>query len=259
MSQPQRAEPAAPEPEAPYPPGFVPPPRGDELPTEDGEPMESGRHYDQAALLIQTLRSHWSERQDFYVAGNMFLYFSALQAKQNDFRGPDVFVVLDTEKRDRRSWVVWEEGGRRPSVVIELTSDSTRDVDYEEKKRVYGHVLQVPEYFIYDPRTSRLDDFRLATEGGYAPIPPGDGGRLPSDALGLELGVWQGVYQDSEAPWLRWHTAGGELVPTPEERAAEAERKEQAAKEQAAEAKEQAAELSSRLAAYEARFGALDE
>jgi len=215
--------------------------------------MESGRHYDQAALLIQTLRSHWSERQDFYVAGNMFLYFSALQAKRNDFRGPDVFIVLGTERRQRKSWVVWDEGGKVPSVVIELTSDSTRHVDYGEKKRVYGHVIHVPEYFIYDPWTGQLDGFALAPEGGYAPIPPGEGGRgrLRSGALGLELGVWQGVYQDEEAPWLRWYAAGGELVPTPQEQGAEA-------KEQAAEAEEQAAELSSRLAAYEARFGALD-
>jgi hypothetical protein len=26
----------------------------------------------------------------------MFVYYSELQAKSNDFRGPDVFVVLDT-------------------------------------------------------------------------------------------------------------------------------------------------------------------
>ena len=39
----------------------------------------------------------------------MFLYFSKTQAKNNDFRGPDVFVVMNTSRRERKSWVVWEE------------------------------------------------------------------------------------------------------------------------------------------------------
>ncbi|WP_437604602.1 hypothetical protein WMF20_25545 [Sorangium sp. So ce834] len=34
------------------------------------------------------------DREDVYVSGNVAIYFSELQAKKNDFRGPDVFVVL---------------------------------------------------------------------------------------------------------------------------------------------------------------------
>src|SRR5262245_18015289 len=98
------------------------PPRGEDLPYSDGEPMDTARHRIQMVILVDSLGSAWADRDDFYVGGNEFVYFSELQAKNNDFRGPDVYVVLDTVKKERKSWVVWEEGGQMPDVVIELTS-----------------------------------------------------------------------------------------------------------------------------------------
>lgn len=73
---------------APYVP--VPPPGEDELPYSDGEPRESELHVKQSDLLRESLEYGWADRQDFYVASNMFVYFSELQTKKNDFRGPDV-------------------------------------------------------------------------------------------------------------------------------------------------------------------------
>src|SRR6185436_15242740 len=90
------------------------PPNSDALIFDDGEPMESARHVQQMIVLIESLSYAWRERQDFYVGGNMFLYFSETQSRANDFRGPDVFVVLDTTQRERRAWVVWEENGKAP-------------------------------------------------------------------------------------------------------------------------------------------------
>ncbi|NJN39288.1 MAG: Uma2 family endonuclease, partial [Acaryochloridaceae cyanobacterium CSU_3_4] len=58
--------------------------------------------------------------------------------------------------------------------------------------------------------------FRLLG-GVYVAIPPTDGGRLPSEQLGLELGI----HEDQ----LRWFTESGELIPLPEE--AECQRAEQ--------------------------------
>ena len=64
-----------------------------ELPTEDGEPLESGWHRSEINLLIESLRHHWRGRTDFYCGGNMFLYFSEKQARNLDYRGPDFFLV----------------------------------------------------------------------------------------------------------------------------------------------------------------------
>src|SRR5580658_7177605 len=97
-----------------------PPPRGADLPTEDGIPMESPLHRLIMSLLIETLEMFWAGRDDFYVGGNMFFYYSALQSRKNDFRGPDFFVVLDTEHRQRESWVMWEENGQAPNLILEI-------------------------------------------------------------------------------------------------------------------------------------------
>jgi Uma2 family endonuclease len=84
----------------------------DQLVCDDGEPMESWRHRQQMTVLIDSLEHAWRDRDDFYVSGNMFLYFSETQTRKNDFRGPDVFVVMNTSRRERKAWVVWEEGGQ---------------------------------------------------------------------------------------------------------------------------------------------------
>src|SRR5262245_13658516 len=97
-------------------------PGEDDLPSEDGEPMESTFHDAQDALLKDSLIEAWSERTDFFVGGNMFVYFSERQVRTNDFRGPDLLVVLGVERRARKCWVAWQEDGRLPDVVIEVTS-----------------------------------------------------------------------------------------------------------------------------------------
>jgi Uma2 family endonuclease len=200
------------------------PPGIDELICDDGEPMDTPRHRDGMILLIETLDLHWADRTDYYAGGNMFLYFSMLQTKRNDFRGPDVFVVLGTERRERKAWVLWEEEGKRPSVVIELTSPSTVADDHGRKKDVYERALEVPYYFIFDPESGELEGFHLPGPGTrYAPIPPNGSGRLPVEILGLELGVWHGLHRYAQAPWLRWFLPDGTLLPTALELARQAE------------------------------------
>ena len=105
--------------------------------------METERHAKQQAILLSSLELAWDDRRDFYVGGNMFVYYSELQTKKNDFRGPDLFVVLNTTHRERKSWVVWGEDGRTPDVVIELLSETTEDVDRGEKMRIYANLLRV--------------------------------------------------------------------------------------------------------------------
>jgi Uma2 family endonuclease len=103
-------------------------------------------------LLLESLYLAWKDRDDFFAGGNMFVYYSELQSKRNDFRGPDVFVVLDTHKYPtRRSWVVWEEDGRVPDVVIEIISESTEAQDRGAKMDIYAKLLRVSEYYLFDP------------------------------------------------------------------------------------------------------------
>jgi Uma2 family endonuclease len=185
--------------------------------------METGFHDAQDALLKDTLIDAWRERRDFFVAGNMFVYFSARQVKNNDFRGPDVFVVLGVERKGRKSWVAWEEGGRLPDVVIEVTSESTEDVDRGEKMQIYSQIWRTPAYFIFDPETERLDGYELdATRREYVPLTPDARGDLPVRSLGLALGLRQTSYRDYDRRYVRWIDPAGMPLPMPQERAEQA-------------------------------------
>lgn len=197
-----------------------PPPGQSALQCDDGEPMETSRHRFLMNLLIDSLSEAWADRQDFYVGGNMFVYFSELQVKRNDFRGPDVFVVLDVDKKERKCWVAWEEGGRLPDVVIELTSDSTRRADHGEKKRTYAKIWRLPAYYIFDPETAELEGFQLdSARRDYVPLEPDARGDFLVPPLGLRLGVRRGRIHEFEGDFLRWIDERGEPLPVALERA----------------------------------------
>ncbi|MBD2447784.1 Uma2 family endonuclease [Nostoc sp. FACHB-152] len=192
------------------------PPTQAELPYDDGIPMESARHKAQMDLLIDALIPWLSQREDGFVGGNMFVYYSLAQVKNKDFKGPDFFVVLGVPKGERKSWVVWEEG-KAPDVVIELLSDSTAAADKNEKKLIYQNQMRVPEYFWYDPFNP--DDWAgfSIQQRVYQPLVVNERNQLLSESLGLALQRWQGNYKGIDATWLRWATLEGELLPTPEE------------------------------------------
>jgi Uma2 family endonuclease len=223
---------------------FPRPPRGEDLPYDDGEPMESDRHREQMVLLIETLREEWRDRRDFYVGGNMALYFSETQARNQDFRAPDFFVVLDVERRERKSWVVWEEGGRSPDVIIELLSASTEEQDRGRKRQIYERVLRVPFYAVYDPIEAKLEAWALdVASRSYVPAPADERGRVVCAPLGLRLGVEAEPWKGLAGPWLRFVTPDGRVLDDAAERAArEAERADREAERAAREAERAARE-----------------
>ncbi len=241
--------------------GPKPPPRGEDLPSDDGEPLETKRHRDQMNLLIDSLNEGWSDRHDFFVGGNMFLYYSETQSKKYEYRGPDVFVVLDdTDDRERRSWVVWEEGGRAPNVIVEITSETTEHIDRGPKMRIYGALLRVPFYAIFDPFSGVLDAFRFdADHNRYTPIAKDARGYVRCEPLDLWMGVVPAylAHYRVEAPWLRWIDGAGEPLPLSSERAArEAERAAREAERAAREA-ERAAREAERADAAESELARL--
>ena len=246
------------------PPAVEMPPTEDELPCDDGVPMETPRHRQQMNLLIETLEIYWADRQDVYVGGNMFLYYNVNQVRNRDFIGPDFFAVQGVERREHKSWVIWQEG-KGPDVVIELLSESTADYDKTEKKQLYQDRVRVPEYFLYDPFSGELAGFSLR-DGQYTPIEPDAEGRLMSRQLGLMLLRAEGVFQREQAIWLRWATPDGVIIPTHQEQAEQAqqraEQEHQRAEqehERAEQERQRAAEMEDLLARYRERFGDMPE
>lgn len=207
-------------------------PRGEDLPYDDDTPLETERHLYQIILLLETLLPWLRKLGKGYAGGNMFLYFSPNQIKTEMFRGPDFFVVTDADFKERKSWVVWEEG-LSPNVVIELLSDTTRKEDKTNKKRIYEKEICVNEYFWYDPHNP-LDwaGFELV-DGKYEEKKSDIRERYICKELDLALVRWRGVFLERESTWLRFETLDGLLLPTKQEREQEARQREVEANQRA--------------------------
>ena len=184
---------------------------------ESNEPeMESSLHYAQLALLVACLEWLWRDRNDFFIGANLTIYFSREQLKNRDFRGPDFFLVNQTKRKPRRSWVVWEEGGQYPDLIIELLSPATEKTDRSLKKALYQDRFRTPEYFWFSPDTLEFEGYRLVSQH-YEAIAANAANQRWSEVLGLFLGV--------QGDRLRYFYPSGEIVPTPEEVAAAAQLK----------------------------------
>jgi len=256
-----------------WPVGVSKPPSN--LPETDGEPLESNWHRDAMNLLVEVIRFLFLKRTDFFVGGNMFIYFSWEMVRNRDFRGPDVFLVKGVDgTRDRRYWAIWEENGRYPNLIIELLSPTTADVDRTTKKDVYEQTFRTPEYFLYDRETEQLEGWRLNGQLRYQPIAANERGWLWSEQLGAWLGTWRGLFQGYlfETVWLRCYTTTGELIPLfaeheaagarqakadaekEKERAEKEKERAEKEKERAEKEKERAEKIEGELARFKAFF-----
>ena len=242
-----------------------------ELPDSDGEPMENERERFQMLLLLDVLDQHWRGRQDYYAGGNMFVYYSAQQARQilaeeaeparprRAFRGPDLFVVKHVDGSFRRQkWVVWEEGGRYPDVIFEFLSPSTRRVDQTTKKTLYEQTFKTSEYYWYDPfDPCEFHGWHLDTGSGYHAVAPDSRGWMWSPTLHLWIGPGEGTYLRDQTTWLRFYDPEGQLLLTYQE-TAEVVRQRAETAEQRAETAEQRAETErARAATAEAELARL--
>jgi Uma2 family endonuclease len=216
----------------------------------DEPEMETSLHYMQLLLLVTCLEWLWRERNDFFIGANLTIYFSRQQLRNRDFRGPDFFLVRDTEKRPRNSWVVWEEDGRYPDLIIELLSESTAEIDRNLKKNLYQNRFHTPEYFWFSPESLEFAGFELIGNQ-YQKITPNQRGWLWSQVLGLYLGV--------EAGKLRYFTLDGDLVPTPEEAAIAEQQRASQAEQRALEAQQQASQAELHLQQEQMRSQRLAE
>jgi Uma2 family endonuclease len=221
--------------------------------------MESDWRVVSIWLLDELVRNHLGTPHNYFCGGNMFIYYSVEQAREIEeyveaettarkprFKGPDFFLVKDVDgTKPRDSWVVWNEDGRYPDLVVEFISSSTRQKDVARNVGFYAKVFRVPEYFWFDRRSGELVGYRLSGSD-YVPIEPNERGWLWSAQLGAYLGVWVGEYRGRVWLWLRLWDRDGNLVLTREER----EARERA---RAAEAEARAAEAEARAAEAEAQ------
>jgi len=191
----------------------------------DEPPVETERHLWQIFILLASLKWWWrdrftdpaQQRKDYFAAGNLTIYYSTRQRRSEDLRGPDFFVVLNTDYKERASWMVWAEEGKYPNLIVEILSKTTASTDRGLKKQLYQEVFRTPEYFWFDPFSLEFEGFRLCDGRAYEEIESSEQGWLWSQELELFLGI--------VGARLRFLTAEGMVVPTPEEAAQQEQRR----------------------------------
>lgn len=176
----------------------------------DEPELESDFHRDQIDLLLRLMKWIWRDRNDIYCSGNTTVYYDQDQRTNRNFRGPDIFVVLGAEPRQRNSWMIWREGGCYPNLVIELLSTATAKVDRTTKKELYQDVWRLPNYVWFHPQKMEFKGFRLVNDR-YEEIQPTTEGWLWIDQLELFLGIHERT--------LRLFAATGEMLLLEEEAA----------------------------------------
>lgn len=162
-----------------------------DYPDSDGKPMgETEFHVIAILHLYAALQEFFSNRDDVYLAADMFLYYEEGNRYAN--KSPDIMVIKGVPKHKRRTFKVWEERAH-PCVIFEMTSKTTAAADIA-KCSLYAR-LGVREYFLFDPLREYLEQgllgFRLE-QGEYVEILPDGDGRLFSEELELFL------YQEEE-------------------------------------------------------------
>lgn len=140
-------------------------------PESDGQPMtESDATRDYLSYCVEVLRLYFQSRRQVYVSGNLFIYYQ--EGNPQAVVSPDVFVIFGVSNRQRRSYKSWQEGGKLPNFVLEITSFSTRKQDEVEKPNLYAR-LGVQECFQYDPTADYLQPQlkgRCLRDGNYEPL-----------------------------------------------------------------------------------------
>ncbi|HBI46876.1 MAG TPA: hypothetical protein DDY78_29090 [Planctomycetales bacterium] len=195
----------------------------EDLVTEDHQPVDCIFYEKLYRLLAHPLYASWSgpgEGRPFLVLVNVGWFYQrkAPAVVPDCLLSLDVRCPTDLQVKEGHSYYQWDMG-KQPDVVIEIVSDRTGGEE-SYKKGLYAR-LGVPYYAVFDPKSflsaEALRTYELVG-GNYRLTEPG-----PWAKVGLGLRLWQGKFEGYEDVWLRWCDENGEIVPTGEERAQQAE------------------------------------
>jgi Uma2 family endonuclease len=227
------------------------PPDHTQLPETDGSIVQNFQEHPQAMLLTDsitpTLRRVHPDGQ-YAIGQDSGIYWRWTDPPLDGCKAPDWYYIPGVSPMlhggFRRSYVLWQEG-IAPRLLIEFVSgDGSEERDptpHQGKFWVYEQGIRAPYYAIYEVDPGRVEVHHLVN-GRYELLAANERGHYPIAPLGLELGIWQGTYQNMDLPWLRWWDDHGNLLLTGDERTEQAQRateQERLAREQAQRATEQ--------------------
>ncbi len=214
----------------------------------DGTFVKNFQEHPQSILLtdaIAPLLQQLHPDSNYCIGQDSGIYWRITDPPERGAEAPDWFYVPNVPPtlngQMRRSYVLWQEL-IAPLIVLEFVSgDGSQERDktpWQGKFWVYEQVIRPPFYGIYSVRQAEVEVYELIG-GRYQLLPANERGHYPIFPLGIELGIWQGRYQNVELPWLRWWDAQGNLLLTGDERAEQERQQKELAQQQAQLAQQQ--------------------
>jgi Uma2 family endonuclease len=189
-------------------------PTAEELPDSDDTPVDNELQELAPTILKAVLAYLWKDRTDWFFGIDMGIYYNPDEPPIV----PDGFLSIGVEsvksENLRSSYVLWEEQGILPQLVLEVVSKKYRR-EYSGKKDFYEQ-LGILYYVVYNPlrrRKPSLEVYKLI-QGHYLPV-IGNPVWLPELSLGI--GKERQIYQGREREWMFWYDQQGHRYLLPEE------------------------------------------
>ncbi len=219
----------------------LPPPFPDhtQLPEEDGTFVKNFQEHPQSIILTDSIGPVLEQLHpdgQYAIGQDCGIYWRETNPPEKGAEAPDWFYVPDVPPmlngQIRRSYVLWREF-INPYIALEFASgdgSEERDVtplSYSEagvvtrpgKFWVYERIMHIPYYGIYLVNSGNLEVYNWVN-GRYQKLTANERGHYSIARLDIELGLWQGRYQNQTMLWLRWWDKDGNLLLTGAERAA---------------------------------------
>ena len=210
-----------------------------QLPESDGTFVKNFQEHPQSIILTDSIgpvlqRLH--PDGNYCIGQDSGIYWRETEPPEQGAEAPDWFYVPNVSARPekgkyRRSYVLWREH-LAPLIALEFASsngEEERDatpllvneqgtVQKPGKFWDYEQIIRIPYYGIYEMKNDKLEVYHLR-DFSYQKLEPNERGHYPISPLGVELGLWEGSYQNQSQFWLRWWDSEGNLLLIGDERA----------------------------------------
>lgn len=203
-------------------------PTAEDLPDSDDTPVDNELQNIIPNLALDIFSRIWAHRNDWFWGVDMGIYYHPDKPALN----PDGFLSLGVERlkspRGRLSYVLWEEQGIIPILMLEVVSQ-TYGGEYERKMLDYAE-FGVLYYVVYNPFCSSVSQQTTGRRSRHAQHQTLEVYRLQSGRYILQTGnpLWfpeieigvgceWGTYQGRLWEWLYWYDRSGNRYPTSEE------------------------------------------
>lgn len=206
-------------------------PDHNQLPDEDGTFVKNFQEHPQSLILTDSIGPVLEKIHpdgQYIIGQDCGIYWRETEPPEKGAEAPDWFYVGNVPPtlngEIRRSYVLRREY-IPPLIALEFASgDGSEERDKTPLSRseegetikpgkfwVYERIIHIAYYGIYEIKTGKLEVYNWVN-GSYRLIQPNERGHYLIEPLEIELGLWQGTYQNQTQLWLRWWDREGNLL-----------------------------------------------